>query len=73
MLLAAGVPMQVVSDVLGHASESFTSDGYAVVARRGRGNEDCGVRATAEPRIGRSCHQRARNSPGMTKGAHANA
>lgn len=32
MLLAAGVPMKVVSDVLGHASESFTSDVYAVVA-----------------------------------------
>ncbi|MEU6036914.1 site-specific integrase [Actinomadura sp. NPDC047616] len=32
MLLAAGVPMKVVSEVLGHASESFTSDVYAVVA-----------------------------------------
>ncbi|MDX6296131.1 MAG: hypothetical protein QOH50_5528 [Kribbellaceae bacterium] len=32
MLLAAGVPMKVVSDVLGHASSAFTSDVYAVVA-----------------------------------------
>ncbi|WP_018655903.1 site-specific integrase [Actinomadura flavalba] len=32
MLLAAGVPMKVVSEILGHASESFTSDVYAVVA-----------------------------------------
>jgi integrase len=32
MLLAAGAPMKVVSEVLGHASSSFTSDVYAVVA-----------------------------------------
>jgi integrase len=32
MLLAAGVDMKVVSDVLGHASQAFTSDVYAVVA-----------------------------------------
>lgn len=32
MLLAAGVPMKVVSDVLGHASTSFTADVYATVA-----------------------------------------
>lgn len=32
MLIAAGVPMKLVSDVLGHASMSFTADVYAVVA-----------------------------------------
>lgn len=32
MLIAAGVPMKLVSDVLGHASTSFTMDVYAVVA-----------------------------------------
>lgn len=32
MLLAAGASMKLVSDVLGHASVSFTSDVYAVVA-----------------------------------------
>jgi integrase len=32
MLLAAGAPMKVVSEVLGHASSAFTSDVYAVVA-----------------------------------------
>ncbi|MBO2459866.1 tyrosine-type recombinase/integrase [Actinomadura violacea] len=33
MLHAAGVSMKVVSDILGHSSESFTSDVYAVVAQ----------------------------------------
>lgn len=32
MLIAAGVPMKLVSDVLGHASMSFTADVYAAVA-----------------------------------------
>ncbi len=32
MLIAAGPPMKLVSDVLGHASVAFTSDVYAVVA-----------------------------------------
>lgn len=32
MLLAAGVDMKVVSEILGHASAAFTSDVYAVVA-----------------------------------------
>lgn len=32
MLIAAGVPDKLVSDVLGHASTSFTKDVYAVVA-----------------------------------------
>ena len=32
MLIAAGVPMKLVSDVLGHASMAFTADVYAVVA-----------------------------------------
>lgn len=32
MLLAAGIPIKVVSDALGHASVSFTMDVYAVVA-----------------------------------------
>ncbi len=32
MLHAAGVSMKVVSEILGHASESFTADVYAVVA-----------------------------------------
>lgn len=32
MLLAAGVPIKFVSEVLGHASVSFTMDVYAVVA-----------------------------------------
>ncbi len=32
MLLASGAPMKLVADVLGHASSSFTSDVYAVVA-----------------------------------------
>ncbi|WP_211258942.1 hypothetical protein [Spirillospora albida] len=32
MLHAAGVSMKVVSDILGHANESFTADVYAVVA-----------------------------------------
>jgi integrase len=31
MLLASGAPMKLVADVLGHASQSFTSDVYAVV------------------------------------------
>ncbi|MFC9977022.1 tyrosine-type recombinase/integrase [Spirillospora sp. NPDC127200] len=33
MLHAAGVSMKVVSEILGHSSESFTSDVYAVVAQ----------------------------------------
>lgn len=32
MLLASGAPIKLVADVLGHASSSFTSDIYAVVA-----------------------------------------
>ncbi|MQY04122.1 tyrosine-type recombinase/integrase [Actinomadura macrotermitis] len=32
MLLAAGVDMKVVSEILGHASSAFTADVYAVVA-----------------------------------------
>ncbi|XVQ11057.1 tyrosine-type recombinase/integrase [Spirillospora sp. CA-255316] len=32
MAAAAGVAMKVISDNLGHASESFTADVYAVVA-----------------------------------------
>lgn len=32
MLLAAGVPIKFVSEILGHASTSFTMDVYAVVA-----------------------------------------
>lgn len=32
MLLAAGVDMKVVSEILGHSSAAFTSDVYAVVA-----------------------------------------
>ncbi|WP_313949951.1 MULTISPECIES: tyrosine-type recombinase/integrase [unclassified Frankia] len=32
MLLAAGVDMKLVADVLGHASSNFTRDVYAVVA-----------------------------------------
>lgn len=32
MLLSAGVPTKVISDILGHASTSFTEDVYTVVA-----------------------------------------
>ncbi|TDB83564.1 hypothetical protein E1264_27910 [Actinomadura sp. KC216] len=32
MLLAAGVDLKVVSEILGHASGAFTADVYAVVA-----------------------------------------
>ena len=32
MQIASGAPMKLVSDVLGHASQAFTSDVYAVVA-----------------------------------------
>lgn len=32
MLLAAKVPSEVISDILGHASTSFTEDVYTVVA-----------------------------------------
>jgi integrase len=32
MLHASGVSVKVVSEILGHASESFTADGYAAVA-----------------------------------------
>ena len=31
MLLAAGVPMKVISSILGHATVAFTSDVYASV------------------------------------------
>jgi len=31
-MLASGAPIKLVADVLGHASSSFTSDVYAVVA-----------------------------------------
>ena len=32
MLIAAGQPVKLVSEILGHATSSFTMDVYAVVA-----------------------------------------
>lgn len=72
MLLAAKVPSKVISDILGHASTSFTEDVYTVVAEElaeeaahaislfvSRGDQGPSPDGSAQPRpnIGQDDHQ----------------
>jgi integrase len=62
MLLAAGVPMKVISEILGHATASFTSDVYASVAEELQEQAATAI-ASFVPRKVRNTAVRAINVP----------
>lgn len=62
MLIAAKVPMKMVSDVMGHASMSFTGDVYAVVAEE-LAEEAAVAIAAFVPRLNRPMAVGANNVP----------
>jgi hypothetical protein len=62
MLLAAGVPLKVVSEIMGHATAAFTADVYVTVAEELLGD--------AATRIAAFVPRRASTGAEMSCGTH---
>jgi integrase len=56
MLLAAGQPIKVISEILGHATSAFTADVYTEVAEE-LAEQAASAIAAHVPRQGRMSHQ----------------